>query len=119
MQERLTESEAKVNSFESFLNYSNPLGQAYSLKPGRSLIFMDINYDGLNCQNELRDYHRTLEPFNYSPVPFLDFGKRQFVTITKLANGDLYEGQWNQDGKRDGFGYALIEAGTAIYEGYW
>ena len=76
MQERLKESEAKVNSFESFLNYSNPLGQAYSLKPGRSLIFMDINYDGLNCQKELKDYHRTLEPFNYSPVPFLDFGKR-------------------------------------------
>ena len=52
-------------------------------------------------------------------MPFLEFGKRQFVTITKLANGDLYEGQWNTEGKRDGFGYCLIENGTAIYEGYW
>ena len=83
------------------------------------MIYLEINYTGLNCPQDLNEYHRSLEPWNYSPVPFLEFGRRQFVTVTKLSNGDYYEGQWNTEGKRDGFGYALIESGTALYEGYW
>jgi hypothetical protein len=39
--------------------------------------------------------------------------------LTKLANGDQFEGQMNIDGKRDGFGYAVIDGSSAIYEGYW
>jgi len=85
-------NEAKVNSFETFLNYSNPLGQAYSLKPGRSLIYLQINYDGLACSTDLKEYHKSLEQYNYAPVPFLEFGKRHFITLTKLANGDQFEG---------------------------
>ena len=52
-------------------------------------------------------------------MPFLEFGKRQFITLTKLANGDQFEGQMNSEGKRDGFGYAVIDNCSAIFEGYW
>ena len=119
LQRKLRANEDKVDSFEKFLNYSNPLGQAYSLKPGRSLIYLEVNYAGLACPGDLANFHKQLDRWNYSPVPFLEFGKRSFITITRLQNGDFYEGQWNQQGKRDGFGYALVENGSAIYEGYW
>jgi hypothetical protein len=112
-------NEAKINSFETFLNYSNPLGQAYSLKPGRSLIYLQINYGSILCSSDLKEYHQSLESYNYAPVPFLEFGKRHFITLTKLANGDHFEGQMNAEGKRDGFGYALIDSSSAIFEGYW
>ena len=52
-------------------------------------------------------------------MPFLEFGKRHFITLTKLANGDQFEGQMNAEGKRDGFGYAVIDNCSAIFEGYW
>ena len=61
-----------------------------------------------------------MTPFNYSPVPFLDFHKRSFRPLTRTNAGDYYEGQWSDlTNKRDGFGYCIsIEAGF-IYEGYW
>lgn len=64
--------------------------------------------------------HESLDPFNYSPVPFIDFHKRSFRALTRTATGDYYEGQWSDaTNKRDGFGYCIsIEAGF-LYEGYW
>lgn len=53
LQSKLQANEHKVNSFETFLNYSNPLGQAYTLKPGKSLIYLPISYSGLNCPADL------------------------------------------------------------------
>jgi len=41
----------------------------------------------------MRKEYEKLELFNYSPVPFLDLHKRQFLPIRRLQNsGDLYEG---------------------------
>ena len=81
-----------MNSFEKFLNFSNPIGIAYSLKPGRSLIYLEVNHTAINCPKDLKDFHTILEPWNYSPIPFLEFGKLSFLDIKKLENGDIYEG---------------------------
>jgi hypothetical protein len=92
---------------------------AYTLKPGKSLIYLPVDYEAINCPDWLSDAHQSLDAFNYAPVPFTEFSKRQFVTVQKCSNGDLYEGQWSAEGKRDGFGYNLGENGRALYEGYW
>ena len=43
----------------------------------------------------MRKEYEKLELFNYSPVPFLDLHKRQFLPIRRLQNsGDLYDDQW-------------------------
>lgn len=69
----------------------------------------------------MRKEYEKLELFNYSPVPFLDLHKRQFLPIRRLQNsGDLYEGQWGEtSGKRDGFGYCISIEAEYLYEGYW
>lgn len=111
LQVRLKENEDKVKSFEQFLNISNPMGAPYVLKPGKSEITLPVNFTGLKnveIPSWLSDMYRSLPAFNYNPLPFAELSKRSFKSLTKMANGDWYEGQWcAATGKRDGFGYCL------------
>ena len=96
----------------------------YVLNPGRSEIRLPINFDGLRkgvvVPHGLRQIHESLPPFNYSPMPFLDFHKRSFRPMSRTATGDFYEGQWSdQTNKRDGFGYCISVESGYLYEGYW
>ena len=91
-------NENKVKSFEKFLNYSNPLGTTYVLKPGKSVVNMPVNFQDVKDPiiDSIKKLHASLPPFNYSPVPFSEFHSRKFVTVKKLPNGDWYEGQWSE-----------------------
>lgn len=47
---------------------------------------------------------QSLEPFNYEPAPPADNVIREERQNTTLETGAEYEGQWNQEGKKDGRG---------------
>ena len=77
---------------------------------------MPIAYNrlGLNENSNLVLNHQSLDPYNYCPVPFLDFASRQFVMVKKCQNGDLYEGYF-LDGQANGFGRLISSNLTVIY----
>ena len=82
LQQRVEDSENRASSFEAFLNHSNPMGLSYVLKPDKAAVHLPVNFDGLKrgqtCPVELRSIYDSLDPFNYSPVPFMDFHRRSF-----------------------------------------
>lgn len=103
MQDQLTQNQNKVQSFEKFFNICNPLGQAYVLKPGKSIINLPVNFQavevflkeerstkirGKAISREMPEFFQKeydqLELFNYSPIPFSDLYKRQFLAMTKI-----------------------------------
>ena len=47
LQKKVAENDHKVKSFEKFLNYSNPMGTVYVLKPGKSVVNMPVNFDDM------------------------------------------------------------------------
>ena len=100
------------------------MGLSYILRPSKSEVNLPVNFDGLKrgaiVPSWLRQLHESLEAFNYSPIPFMDFHKRSFRQLTKTATGDFYEGQWSDlTNKRDGFGYCISLDSGYLYEGYW
>jgi len=101
------------------------MGLSYVLQPGRSVVNLPVNFDqssvkGFLAPEWMRSIYSTLEPFNYSPIPFVDFHKRSFRPFTRTATGDYYEGQWSDlTNKRDGFGYCISVESGYLYEGYW
>ena len=44
LQKQVTDNDHKVKSFEKFLNYSNPMGTVYVLKPGKSEVHMPVDF---------------------------------------------------------------------------
>lgn len=97
-------------SLEKFINTSNILGQPYILKPGRGVVHLPVNFSDAEKllkqeaaakpkqgRRELPDFirreHDRLPQYNYSPIPFVDLHKRQFLALTIVKpNGDLFEG---------------------------
>jgi len=61
---------------------------------------------------------QSLEPFNYEPSPQPDGVIREHRPNTTMETGAEYEGQWNQEGKKDGRGIQIWVDGS-LYEGYW
>ena len=58
-----------------------------------------------------------LEPFKYEiSNPYTS--NKVTKPEQKLENGITYEGEWNEDGKRDGRGMQHWPDGS-VYEGYW
>ena len=47
LQEKVEESDNRANSFEKFLNHSNPMGMSYVLQPGRSEVHLPVKFDGM------------------------------------------------------------------------
>ena len=81
------------------MNYSNPVGASYVLKPNKSEIHLPVNFKGVknvNIPSWITTTYDGLTPFNYSPLPFADLSKRAFKPLTKMSNGDWYEGQWSE-----------------------
>ena len=100
------------------------MGLSYELRPQKAEVHLPVNFDGLKrgqtVPNWIRELHESLEPFNYSPVPFMDFHRRSFRPLTRTAAGDYFEGQWSDlTNKRDGFGYCISLESGYMYEGYW
>lgn len=64
---------------------------------------------------QLRD---TLEPFRYEPAPPPDGKTRIRRANMVLDNGAEYEGEWDEEGCKDGRGVQTWVDGS-LYEGYW
>jgi len=62
---------------------------------------------------------KELATFDYEPAP-ADYNSIQRVEEEKktLDNGAQYEGEWDQQGKKDGKGVQIWVDGS-LYEGYW
>lgn len=41
-----------------------------------------------------------------------------YIPLVKLPNGEMYEGFWNRDGKKHGYGIKVNDDGT-VYKGFW
>ena len=69
------------------------------------------------CELMMRIYSQ-IEPFNFEPSPPHDNVVRVKLPLTTLDNGDKYEGEWDEIGRRDGKGILFLRSGSR-YEGYW
>ena len=58
------------------------------------------------------------EPFNFNPTPKPDHINRSFIR-KDYDNGDKYEGEVDEHGKRNGRGVLLKLAAGIFYEGYF
>ena len=57
--------------------------------------------------------------FKYDLSPSDDADVRVWKPKQELGGGYSYEGQWDLDGKRDGFGVFISRYTYTLYEGYW
>lgn len=60
----------------------------------------------------------SLEPFNYEPAMRSDGQRRIKRPLITLDNGAEYEGEWDEQGRKDGRGVQIWVDGS-LYEGYW
>ena len=67
---------------------------------------------------QLRDRVGVGAVFDYNPVPPPDRIHRQFRSAQTDSDGAIYEGEIDEDGRRDGRGIILYPEGI-LYEGYF
>ena len=77
----------------------------------------NVDYSNSLFRNRVKMIQSSLKPFNfdiYAPPPKTRVTKQNLI----LDNGVEYEGEWNEDGEKDGKGVQVWVDGT-LYEGYW
>ena len=62
--------------------------------------------------------HAQLEPFDFESSPPNDNVVRVKRPLTTFENGEQYEGDWDELGRKDGKGI-LFSTDGIIYQGYW
>lgn len=80
-------------------------------------IVIQKDYE-LEARKLMMQIYNHLEPFYNEPSPLPYDVVRVQRPLMTLENGDWYEGDWDEHGRKDGKGI-LFKVDGSLYEGYW